>query len=161
MNYELTPGGRWSFRAGLVLAVFGTLFGTVLAVAAPVDLPLRLVLVTYALANVAMGMLLARILRSGRFRIASDATGMAAIAAAGAFVVAILFAIRSATHPGPESALWIAVGLLCVIVDVGGLLWAKLTRVELRVSERLIHLEYQLAELTERLPPKPSAEIRP
>ena len=159
VNYELTPGGRWSFRAGVALAAFGTLFGGIPALVAPVDLPLRLALATYALANVAMGVLLLRILRRGQFRIATDAIGMAAVATVGAVVVTVLFAIRSAAHPGPASAIWIAVGLLCVIVDVAGMLWAKLTRPELGLREQLIRLECQLADLADRLPrPAPSPD---
>jgi len=162
LEERLTGVGRRSWLGWAVMGIgFAVLFGT-MAVIPPEEFPLfaRVGFAVGALFGVGWAILAIRVFRRGSFDLRKDT--FALVAWAGVFVIftATLFLVFA-----PESISGLRMMVSSLVYLVGGvafLLWMVVQQAELNIREKLLEIEYRLAELAEAVNqqkwPQPTGE---
>lgn len=149
----LNATGRWVWLGSAILGWgFAVLFGT-LAVVAPAEFPWpgRVIFAAGAFFGVGWGLLALKVLRRGSLDLKSDA--WAAGMAWGFPVLVVTVAMVCA----PDNIVGLRMILTCLVFLVGGavaLISNVIKQSELKTREKLLEIEYRMAELADRMKPE-------
>ena len=151
LEKELTGIHRWSWLVAAIMgAAFAVLFGT-LAVMALAEFPwyCRLIFAAGALFGIAWAVLGIRVFRRGSVNLKIDTRASAGMAW-GLPVIVLTLAMVGA--PDSTAGLrMILSGLVFLVMGATFMIQYLIQQSELKTSEKLLEIEYRLAELTETL----------
>jgi len=143
---------KWSFVLATVMGFgFTVLFGTV-AVMAPAGFPLlgRLGFVAGAVFGVAWGVLGITVLRRGTVNMRSYPQAAAGIGWGFTVIMMTVFMVLAAQHPDRVAGVRMVVsGLAFLLMAAVFMVSARIEKSELKIREKLLEIEYRLAELGE------------
>jgi hypothetical protein len=160
---QLTGIRRWAWLGATVMGVgFALLFGT-LAIVAPAEFPIggRIAFAAGALFGLGWAALSIRVFRRGSLDLKKDT-----FAATGLTWGFVVFTMTIFLLIAPETIVGLRMilsGLVFVVFGVAFLLRHVIEQSELKTREKLLEIEYRLADLAEslkpekRLPPSSSA----
>ncbi len=149
LEKQLTGVRRWVWLGSAIMGVaFVLLFGT-LAIIAPADFPIygRVIFAAGALFGIGWAVLAARIFRRGSLDLKKD-SGAAAGMAWGLPVIILTLCMVSA----PDTIVGLRMilsGLVFLVMGAAFLMRHVIELSELKTRERLLEIEYRLAELAE------------
>lgn len=159
---KLTPGHKWATVGSLVMGLgFAGLFGT-LAIVTARKLP-WLASASFALGAIfglAWAGLSAWILHRGTINRRTDPTAMTGMVWGFLVVMMTLFLLLAGQLPDPVKGLQMVLnGLVFLVMGAVFMIANRIEQAELRTKEKLLELEYRLAEMAEARttePPKAS-----
>lgn len=159
---KLTPGSKWATVGSLVMGLgFAGLFGT-LAIVTARGLP-WLAIAVFALGAIfglAWAGLSAWILHRGTINRRTDPTAATGMVWGFLVVMMTLFLLLAGQLPDPVKGLQMVLnGLVFLVMGAVFMIANRIEQAELRTKEKLLELEYRLAEMAEARttePPKAS-----
>ncbi len=148
---ELTGWQRAGHWFGLVLGLFFVVLSGGMAIFAPSELPVfaRVGLIVGAVFGAAYAALAIHILRKGTINLKVDEATGAALGWGFIVIITTLFMVNADKFPDPTKML-----AVMIIFEIGagiGLVVARIQKGEVTQQERLLEIEYKLAELKESL----------
>lgn len=150
---KLTGLQKWGQVLGLAMGLgFFFLFGT-LAIIVPKEFPLwgRVIWIIGAVFGLVFAALSVWILKKGTVNLKTDNMAAAGLAWAFIVIVATLVLVFSGKSPEPIIGVRMLVSILIFeVAAAAGLLKAIIQRSELNTREKLLEIEYRLAELAEK-----------
>ncbi len=158
LERRLTGIGRWLWLGSAVMSVvFAVLLG-VLAVVPPaeeVPLPARMGPAAGVLFCVGFAILSLRIFWRGSMDLKFDTSMIIGMVWAFVVLTVVMFSIMSLLAADRITGLWMMMfGLVLMVVGTVFLLRHVIAQSELRTREKLLEIEYRLAELAETLKPE-------
>lgn len=155
---KLTGWTKLSHIIELIMGfVFTVIFGTV-AVITPKEFPLwgRFIFALGAVFGLVIIGLEAGILKKGTVNLKKDEMASAGLAWCFVVIVGTILLVYSGRHPDPITGVHMLVSLLFFLVMVAVfMIRAFVQRSELNTREKLLEIEYRIAELAEKLESKP------
>ena len=155
---KLTGWAKLSHIVGLIMGLgFAGLFGT-LAVIVPTEFPLwgRAMWALGAVFGLVIAFMSAWTLKKGTINLKDDEMASAGLGWAFIVIVGTIALVFSGTLPDPIKGVHMLVYLLFFLVMAAvGLIKAFIKRSELNTREKLLEIEYRLAELAEKIEGKP------
>ena len=142
---RLTPGKRIWRTIGLAAAVPFSGLGACVAIAAPIDLYLRIVWWLYTVGNLFVAAFAVMLLRRGRAE-PRLFFGFGIVIATLAIGCLVALLCRAASSPGVEAILGVGFGGLCVLIDLNLLLYGRIAGAGLAIQEHLLRLELLLLD---------------
>jgi hypothetical protein len=156
---KLTGWAKLSHIVGLIMGLgFAGLFGT-LAVIVPTEFPLwgRAMWALGAVFGLVIAFMSAWTLKKGTINLKDDEMASAGLGWAFIVIVGTIALVFSGTLPDPIKGVHMLVYLLFFLVMAAvGLIKAFIKRSELNTREKLLEIEYRLAELAEQVKSKQS-----
>ena len=150
---------KLSHIVGLIMGLgFAGLFGT-LAVIVPKEFPLwgRFIWMLGAIFGLTFACMSAWILKKGTINLKKDEMAMAGSAWGFIVIVGTVVLVFSGRLPDPITGVHMLVYLLFFLVMAAvGLIKAFIQRSELNTREKLLEIEYRIAELAEKVENKPT-----
>lgn len=160
---KLTSYRKLGHIVGLIMGLgFAVLFGT-LAVILPKEFPLwgRFMWAVGAIFGLAFVGVEGWILKKGTINLKKDNMAMAGLGWGFIVIMATITLLFSGKLPDPVKGVHMLVCVLIFVVMAAvGLLKAIIERSELNTREKLLEIEYRLAELAEKLEGKPGEEVK-
>jgi hypothetical protein len=156
LEKPLTGFRRWGWLGSAVLGItFTVVFGTV-AIAAPTEFPWwgRIAFAAGALFGIGWAILGIRIFRRGSMHLKKD-TG-AAMGMTWGFLVLMMTLFMVFASNDIVGVRMIVNGLVFLVMGIAFLLRHVIEQSELKTREKLLEIEYRLAELAEAVQPKKS-----
>jgi hypothetical protein len=149
---RLTGITKWAHIWGLIMGLgFAVIFGT-LAVIVPKEFPLwaRAVFAMGAVFGLATAVLEGSILKKGTFNLRKDNMAMAGLGWGFVVIVATLALVFTGNLRDRTVGIWMLVSVLFYEVAAASmLLRAVIERSELNIREKLLEIEYRLAEIAD------------
>ena len=156
LEKRMTGTDRKVWLGGTVMsAVFAVLLGTFAIIVPPgVPLPARIPVAVGALFSVGFAILGVRVLRRGSIDLKFDTSVCIRMVWGFAVLTAIMFAVMSLLVPDRIVGLWMMIfGLVVLVVGAVFLIRHVIEQSELKTREKLLEIEYRLAELAETAKP--------
>ena len=151
---KLTGINKWAHIGGLIMGIgFAVLFGTV-AVVIPKEFPLwgRSIFALGAVFGLLIIGLEGWILKKGTINLMQDNMAMAGLAWAFIVILATIVLVFSGKLPDRIVGVhMLAYVLVFEVMAAVGLIRAFIERSELKTREKLLEIEYHIAELTEKI----------
>ncbi len=157
IEHKLTGIKKLSHIIALIMSLgFVILFGT-LAVVVPKELPIlaRLGFVVGAIFGLIWVVILIRILKKGVLNLKTDSKFMAGITWVFVVIMMTLFLLIGGKNPNSVASVFMVVyGIVFLIGAAAGLINTVIQQSELNTREKLLEIEYHLAEISEQLKKK-------
>jgi hypothetical protein len=157
LEERLTGTGRKVFLGVTVMSVvFAVLLGALAIIPPLAELPLlaRIPVATSALFSVGFAILSLRVLRRGSWDLKSDPSVIIGMVWGFAVLMVIMFMVMAPLAPDRIVGLWLSVfGVVLLIIGAVFLIRHGIAQSELRTREKLLEIEYRLAELVEMAKP--------
>ena len=155
LDKELTGIQKGPYIFSVVLGLsFAILFGTV-SVMAPAGFPLlaRLGFVAGSIFGLAVIVRSVWILKRGSLNLKTHPTAKVGLAWGITIIMMTLFPLLGVQQPDkPQSVFMVVSGLVFLVLAATFMISNRVDQAELKTREKLLEVEYRLAELTERLP---------
>ena len=157
LEKRITGVSRWVVLGSAVMSVvFAVLLGVwaIIPPAEEVPLPARIPVAVGALFSVGFVILGLRIFRRGSFDLKFDTAVINGMVWVFAVLMVIMFSVMSLLAPDRIAGLWMMIfGLVVLVVGAVFLIRHGIAQSELRTREKLLEIEYRLAELAETAKP--------
>jgi hypothetical protein len=154
---RITGTDRWAVLGFAVMSVLFAVFLGVLAIIPPLaEVPLlaRIPVAVGALFSVGFTVFLLRVLRRGSFDLKSDASFFIGMIWLFVVLTVAMFMVMSLLVPDRIVGLWLSVfGVVVLVIGAVFLIRHGIAQSELRTREKLLEIEYRLAELAETAKP--------
>ena len=161
LENRITGTGRWALLGGTVMNVVIAVLLVTLAIIPPAGVPLfaRIPVAVAALFSVGFAILGLRVFRRGSWDLKFDTAVCIGMVWVFAVLMVIMFSVMSLLAPDRIAGLWMMIfGLVVLVVGAVFLIRHGIAQSELRTREKLLEIEYLLAELAETAKPgKPKA----
>jgi len=154
LEKRITGTGRWVWLGSTVMSVvFAVLLGTLTIIApAEVPLPARIGPAVGALFSVGFAILGLRVFRRGSIDMKFDTAVYNGMIWVFVVLMAIMFMVMSLLVPDRIVGLWMIIfALVFLVVGAVFLIRHVIEQSELRTREKLLEIEYRLAELAEAM----------
>ena len=153
LEKRLTPAKRWLYVGVTALCVGqAILFGWQALTARELPPLARLGLLAGTVFAGVFAVLVARIVQRGVLHLKTDEPAMAGMGWACVVVMVILFMLIAGRMPDTtRGVLMVANGLVFLVMAATGLVLSRVGQAELRTREKLLEIEYRLAEMGERM----------
>lgn len=156
---KLTGWTKLSHIVGLIMGLgFAVLFGTV-AVIVPKEFPLwgRFIFALGAVFGLIIIVFEGWVLKKGTVNLKKDEMASAGLAWCFVVIIASIVLVYSGRHPDPITGVHMLVSLLFFLVMAAVfMIRAFVQRSEVNTREKLLEIEYRLAEIAEKIENKPS-----
>jgi hypothetical protein len=153
LERRITGIGRWFVIGFTVISVvLAVLLGALVIIPPLAEVPqlARIPVAATALFSVGFAIFLLRILRRGSFDLKSDASFLIGMIWLFVVLMLIMFMVISLLIPDRIIGLWLIIcGLVFLLIGAVFLIGHGIARSELRTREKLLEIEYRLAELAE------------
>jgi hypothetical protein len=153
LEKQITGIGRWVVLGAIVLNVVFAVLLVTLAIIPPaeeVPLPARIPVAVGALFSVGFAILGVRVLRRGSIDLKSDTSVCIRMVWGFAVLMVIMFMYMSLLAPDRITGLWMMIfGLVVLVVGAVFLIRHVIEQSGLKTREKLLEIEYRLAELAE------------
>jgi MFS family permease len=157
LEQKLTGVRRWAYICGAAMGVgFALLFGTV-AILAPREFPIlgRIAFVTGAVFGLAFAGLAGWIAKKGTLKLKTHPVAMAGMAWGFTVIMVVLFMFLGSGLPDPIIGVrMIVIGLVFLVGAAVGLILARVEQAQLKTQEKLLEIEYRLAQMAEQIAKK-------
>jgi hypothetical protein len=157
LEKRITGIGRWVVLGSAVMSVvFAVLLGVwaIIPPAEEVPLPARIPVAVGALFSVGFAILLLRVFRRGSIDLKFDTSVYIGMVWVFAVLMVIMFMVMSLLAPDRFAGLWMMIfGLVVLVVGAVFLIRHVIEQSELKTREKLLEIEYRLAELAETAKP--------
>ena len=145
----LKPRYRKWWIISLIASILFAVGGTFLAIFADIDLSLRAIWGTYAMANTLWAAYSFRILRSNRFDRRQYGRFVMMIPAA-CLAIAIVLFCRAVTSPSNENLVWFVFGVMCLLLDLAMILYGRIVGAEWAARENALRVELLMIDIRDR-----------
>jgi hypothetical protein len=149
---KLTPRMRMLFVAGMVVCLAGAAMGAVFLVKLGRGQPaLSAIWTAYTLTNLVMPVLFWRTLRRRTFDLRQGAWHYSKIGVAATVFIMLMIILHALHEPTNTSLVWCFFGAFCLVFQIAIELRNRIVQSDLTTREKLLRIEYQLMELSERV----------
>jgi hypothetical protein len=157
LEKRITGISRWVVLGSAVMSVVFAVLLVVWAIIPPaeeVPLPARIPVAVGALFSVGFAILLLRVFRRGSIDLKFDTSVYIGMVWVFAVLMVIMFMVMSLLAPDRIAGLWMMIfGLVVLVVGAVFLIRHVIEQSELKTREKLLEIEYRLAELAETAKP--------
>jgi len=161
LEQKLTGGKRLAYIATAAMGIgFALLFGT-LAIILPKGFPIwgRFIFATGAIFGLAWAVLAGGIVRKGVIKLKTDPKAMAGLSWGLCVIVTTVLMVSQRKFPDPITGVSALVtGLIFLVMAAVFMIFNRIDQVGLKTQEKLLEIEYRLAELAERVQGKKPGE---
>ncbi len=154
LEQKLTGARRWAYIGAAAMGIaFAGLFGT-LAIILPREFPIwgRFIFAMGAVFGLTWAVLAGGIVRKGVIKLKTDPTAMAGMSWGLCVIVVTVLMLAQRDFPDPITGVSsLVIGLIFLVMAAVFMIFNRIDQAGLKTQEKLLEIEYRLAELAEEM----------